>query len=218
MSLLIRLSCALVAFALCGCGSSTIAIYLNSSESTGPLRQGLANGESLIRAKQVRLTVESMAVHLAPSLVHVTGNPTNDSGWTELIDTPVVVDLMNIRADQTRLLGEGVLPAATRLTQVRLRVRTDGPGPEGYLRVKDAVIDVSDRTCDLLVPERLAFPGLSIEGGLELSGGDGHLDVFLSIPLDNSVELTDDPEAVCTWSLDPVLNLRSPAPANTEDP
>jgi len=214
----VRLSFLALALALGGCGSSTISVYLNSSESTAPLRQGLAANETLTRAKQVRLTVESVAIHLSPVVFGSRGDPSDSAGWTELIDAPVVVDLMNLRADQTKLLGEAVLPSATGLTQVRLRLRTDGPGPAGLLRIRNAVIDAADRTCDLLVPERLSFPGLSTEGGLELTGQDGHLDVFLSIPLDNSAELTEDPEAACTWSLDPVLNLRPPAAEDPEDP
>lgn len=216
MPLLVRLSCSALLLALVGCSSSTIAVYLNSSESVAPLRQGLEGPETLIRAKQVRLTVATAAIHLAPSLSSGVGDPSEASGWTEVIETPQVVDLMNLRADQVKLLGEGVLPVATRLTQVRLRLRSDELGPAGWMRVKDAVIDAADRTCDLLIPESAVVPGLSVEGGMNLVGDEGHLDVYLSIRLDDSVEIANDPVA-CTWSLNPVLYLRPSAPP-TETP
>lgn len=215
-----RIRCAslVLALVLSACGSSTISVYLNSSESTAPLRQPLAATETLIRAKQVRLTVETAALHFAPTLVGDVGDPAGDAGWTEVLDTPLVIDLMNLRADQTKLLGEGVLPAATKLTQVRLRLRSDGEGPNDTLRVKNAVIDVGDRTCDLLLPKTAADPGLSVEGGLDVAARSEHVDVVLSLRLDDSVEVTDDFEAACTWTLRPVLYLRPSAPADGETP
>src|SRR5690606_37294997 len=123
----------LFALALSGCGSNAFTLYLNSSESESPILTTTAlDGprDTLIHAKQVRLTFSSASVYLAGILAR-TPDPESELGWVELLSEPLSIDLINLRGDQLRKLGEGTLPAVNTLSQIRLRLQAPEPAVDG---------------------------------------------------------------------------------------
>lgn len=206
----------LAALALAGCGSNTLTVYLNSSESEAPVRTSAFAGrqDALTSAKQVRLTFSSAAVHLA-GVLSPTPDPERELGWVEILPEPLTLDLINLRGDQLRKLGEGALPASNSLTQVRLRLQAPEPAVDGWHVLPDAVVDAGDALCDLRIPATAVSPGLTLPESLSLSGAGEDVELVLSIRLDGSTRVQDDAEG-CTWELEPVLYLRPMLEAITE--
>lgn len=214
----------LSALALAGCGSSTLTVYLNSSESEAPVppvtsarpAATLAAGpqDTLTSAKQVRLTFSSAAVYLAGVLSR-TPDPESELGWVEILPEPLTIDLINLRGDQLRKLGEATLAGAETLSQVRLRLQAPEPAVEGWHVLPEAVVDADDALCALRIPAAAVSPGLTLPDGLSLSSSDGALPLVISIRLDGATRVQDDAEG-CTWELEPALYLRPMLEATTE--
>ncbi|HLT30196.1 MAG TPA: DUF4382 domain-containing protein [Myxococcaceae bacterium] len=209
----------LFALALSGCGSNAFTLYLNSSESESPILTTTAlDGprDTLIHAKQVRLTFSSASVYLAGILAR-TPDPESELGWVELLSEPLSIDLINLRGDQLRKLGEGTLPAANTLSQIRLRLQAPEPAVDGWHLLPGAVVDAGDARCDLRIPAEAVEPGLTLPEELSFSAGEGdaELALVISIRLDGATLVQDDAEG-CTWELEPVLYLRPMLEPTTE--
>lgn len=220
-----RLVSILAPLALAACsGSGTLHLDLNSDDSqptTAPLpgdSQPLWNpnaGVDLTTVKSIVVTVNEVDVHLAadnaPDPAKGEDVPDNDGGWHVVTNKPQQFDLMTIRADATKPLGDIELPTG-KVTQVRLKLAVDGTagaGAPGEDVIKGAVTEADGTTvCDLLVPHSAVDPGVKIAGKVitgKIDAGGKHTAV-VNIKLSDSADASSG--STCAFRLNPVIKIK----------
>ena len=204
--------------ALTACsGSSSLHLELHSSDtatsasrlSTGSDATGGA--EDLTTVKAVRVTINEVDVRVENEKVadDVKGSDVkdDDKAWQVVTTTPKQIDLMTIRdAAGTAALGD--LSSVTgKITQVRLKLKTDGDANNGEDVITGAVTDAQGVTCDLLVPHSAANPGVKIEGNFtagRLNSSKKNRGI-VNIRIKDSEKLTT--ASGCAYRLKPVIEL-----------
>lgn len=224
----------LASLALIGCSkSASVNVVLNSNDSAAAaLRSGvtaanlttgatLADGgttdSDLTTVKSVTVTINEIDAHVvdksgAKEVDEKTGEvdgskvEDNDGKWEVLSSTAKTVDLMTIRDSVTQSLGIAQLPDG-KITQLRLKLKTDSAGADGRDLIQGAVVDSTGATCDLYVPHSAVNPGVKIEGVFKaqnLKAGDQHL-LEVNVKLKDSQK--DTSTATCAYFLNPVIEI-----------
>lgn len=227
----------LAAMALFGCSKSgTVNVSVTSNDAaalraTSPYAQyetATADGGStstdagstddLTTVKSVTVTVAEIDAHVVDSSAkapevdehtdEVDGSKVedNDGKWETLSTKATTVDLMTLRNGIAQALGIAKLPDG-KITQIRLKLKTDGAATDGKDVITGAVVDAQGQTCDLQVPHSATDPGVKIEGvfkAMNVKAGDTH-------QLEVNVELRDSQkdttQSTCTYFLNPVIRV-----------
>ena len=212
-----------------GCSSGvSLHLQLNSNDTaTAALRTGTSTAETLAGAsdltgvQHVNVTVNEVDVHdviegdheadggevdAQTGEVDGTKVDDHDKAWQVVTSTPQSFDLMSIRASATKPLGDIQLPAG-KITEVRLKLKTDGSAGGEDDVITGAVVDADGTVCDLVVPHSVIDPGLKIEGlfkAAQLKDGDDK-DVVVNIKLKDSSRLSD--AGTCSFRLNPEIEI-----------
>ncbi len=192
---------------LFACGGSSMSVELNSDDREG---QALTSGVDLTSVKAVRLTISEVSAHIAggDDDEDVKGEDVKDDGkgWVVLRDEPLELDLMQIRADATKPLGEAVSVPSGKITQIRLKVKAGEDITDG-VRLVGAVTQSDDTVCDLILPKSAINPGIKISGVYKAAKiqSEGHVAV-VNLKLKDSSKLDG---AACVYKLNPVLKVKN---------
>ena len=202
--------------------SSTLNLQLNSNDTvtaalkTGTASQALTGSSDLTTVQHVNVTVTEVSVHVdaddgtAPEVDHTgevdsTKVEDGDKNWQVVSSTAQAIDLMAIRDTVTQHIGTVTLPPG-KITEVRLKLKTDGDAGNGDDVITGAVVDSDGTTCDLIVPHSVTDPGLTIEGlfkAEQLQSGATHT-AIVNIKLKDSEKLST---ATCAFRLNPVIEI-----------
>lgn len=225
----------LASLALLGCSkSASVNLVLNSNDSasaalgtgtttaslttaSATLPDGGTTDDDLTTVKSVTVTINEIDAHVADSsgakevdehTGEVDGSKVedNDGKWQTLSSTPRTLDLMTLRNGITQSLGITQLPDG-KITQIRLKLKTDSMGADGKDLIAGAVVSSSGATCDLYVPHSATNPGVKLEGVFKaqtLTAGDQHL---LEVNLKLKDSQIDTTSATCAYFLNPVIEI-----------
>ena len=203
-------------FAACS-GSGTVHVDLNSDESqltnalTDSRSDALSGSSDLSAVKSIKVTITEIRVHLADvdhsDDVKEDEAKDDDGGWHTVSTVPQTFDLLTIKADAVRPLGDIELPEG-KITQIRLKLKTDGDNGSGAERIVGAVTELDDTKCDLIAPKSVVNPGLKISGvfkAAKVDKGGKHTVVV-------NLQLKGDPRetlnGVCAYRIKPVIKFK----------
>lgn len=133
--------------------------------------------------------------------------PDTGAGWQTVSTTAQSIDLMALQANATQAIGDVTVPSG-KITQVRLKLKTDSTQAEGEDVISGAVTDSTGQVCDLLVPHSAVNPGIKIIGlfrAAKINGGS--YQVVVNLRKSDSQKVAD--AATCTYRLNPVIELKS---------
>ncbi|PTL79922.1 DUF4382 domain-containing protein [Vitiosangium sp. GDMCC 1.1324] len=201
--------------AACG-GGSSLSLDINSDDAAEntSLSTVRALGESvdLTTVKSVKVTVSEIWVHVEGQEAQddVEGSKVDDSDkkWQQVSSTETAIDLMTVRNQATKPLGDITVPEG-KITQIRLKLKgTAAEGSDKY-RIAGAVEETNGTVCDLIVPKSAINPGVKIEGvykAMKIEAGGKH-HAIISLKLKDSEKLADG-GATCAYRLNPVLKVK----------
>jgi hypothetical protein len=208
---------------LAACGGGSLSLDINSDDAAENTLQStvraLEDGTKtpdLTTVKSVKVTVSEIWVHVAsddPKTVEkgdeVKGEEVEDSskGWQKVSSEETTIDLMTVRNEATKPLGDIPVPAG-KIDQIRLKLKgSDAEGKEKY-RLPGAVEETDGTVCDLIIPQSAIDPGLKISGIYKAMKIDasGKYHAIISVKLNESSKLVDG--GTCTYQLNPVLKVK----------
>lgn len=194
---------------LVGCGGGDLSLAV-TSDDLGENTQQLVTAADLTSVRSVNVTVDEIWVHVSDkdSKDDVKGEdvPDDGEGWEQVASDDLPLDLMTVRNQATRPLGDFPLPEG-KVDQIRLRLKTDGELGDRR-RITGAVTEQDGTVCDLSVPASVIEPGLKITGllkAMKIESGGKHR-ALLNLKIKDSARLDG---AACVYKLDPVLKVKS---------
>lgn len=209
---------------LVACGGGSLSLDINSDDAAENTTQStvraLEDGTKtpdLTTVKSVKVTVTEIWVHVASDDAkeaakgeEVKGEEVEDSskGWQKVFSEETTIDLMTVRNEATKPLGDIPVPAG-KITQIRLKLKgSAAEGKEKY-RLAGAVEETDGTMCDLIVPQSAIDPGLKISGIYKAMKIDasGKYHAIISLKLNESSKLADG-GATCAYQLNPVLKVK----------
>jgi hypothetical protein len=207
---------------LVACGGGSLSLDINSDDaaentSLSSVRSSLGETVDLTTVKSVKVTVSEIWAHVEDKDVKtdeagddkVEGSKIDDSSkhWEQVSSTENTFDLMTVRNDATKPLGDLAVPAG-KITQIRLKLKgTAAEGSDKY-RIAGAVEEANGTVCDLIVPASAINPGVKIEGVFKAmkieASGKAH--AVISLKLKDSEKLSGT--GTCAYRLNPVLKVK----------
>jgi hypothetical protein len=184
-----------------------------TSDDLGENAQGVVSafGTDLTTVKAVNVTVDEIWAHVDDKEAKedsITGESISDDGdkWQLISDEDRTIDLMTVRNNATRPLGELELPAG-KITQIRLKLKA-GEAVGDHFRVVGAVTEADGTVCDLRLPKSAINPGVKISGvfkAMKIEAG-GKYRAVINLKLKESEKLADG--TTCAYKLNPVLKVK----------
>lgn len=185
-----------------------------TSDDLGENAQGVvsAYATDLTTVKAVTVTVDEIWAHVDnkddKADDSITGESISDDGdkWQLISDEDRAIDLMTVRNNATKPLGDLELPAG-KITQIRLKLKA-GEAVGDRFRVVGAVTEADGTVCDLTLPKSAINPGVKISGvfkAMKIEAG-GKYHAIINIKLKDSEKLADG--STCAYKLNPVLKVK----------
>ncbi|XXF80480.1 DUF4382 domain-containing protein [Myxococcaceae bacterium GXIMD 01537] len=202
----------LAPFLLAACGSdATLDLSVTSDDSSENATSVVsAFAADLSSVKAINLTVSEVWVHVAggsaADSIDGDGVSDSDKGWEQVSTEERVFDLMTVRNQATKPLGDVSVPEG-KITQIRLKLKNGNADSSGKVRLVGAVEETSGTKCDLLVPQSAFDPGVKISGtfkAMKIEAKGKHAAV-LNIKLKDWKKLGD---AACAYQLNPELKVK----------
>jgi hypothetical protein len=183
-----------------------------TSDDLGENAQSVTASADLTTVKSVSVTVDEIWAHVDDKDSKedsITGESISDAGdkWQLISDEDVTLDLMTVRNNATKPLGDLELPEG-KITQIRLKLKgTEAVGDR--FRVVGAVTETNGNACDLTLPKSAISPGVKISGvfkAMKIEAG-GKYHAIINIKLKDSEKLADGGTA-CVYRLNPELKVK----------
>ena len=194
---------------LAACGGGELSLSI-TSDDLGDNSRALSHPADLTTVRALNLTVDEVWVHVAgdDSPDEVKGEDVADvsDGWHVLTTEDQSFDLMTVRGGAAWPLGNFPLPTG-KLTQVRLKLKTDLVPAGERARLPGAVLEQDGTACDLSVPASVVDPGLKLSGllrAMRIEAGGRHR-ALVNLKIKDSTKLDG---TTCAYKLDPVLKVR----------
>lgn len=205
---------------LAACGGGTLDLSLTSDDSgdnaLGTVSAAAVAAETtdLTGVKAVNVTVSEVWVHVAEDKADDEAEDSVDGasvaedskGWEQVSSEELTFDLIALRNQATKPLGELPVPAG-KITQMRLVLEGGAEEASGKVRLAGAVVEQDGTQCDLLVPKSAVKPGVKLSGlfkAMKIEAGGKHTAV-LNLKLKESSKLGT---ATCAYELNPVLKVK----------
>lgn len=185
-----------------------------TSDDLGENAQGVVSayaGTDLTTVKAVSVTVDEIWAHVDDKEAKedsITGESISDDGdkWQLISDEDRTIDLMTVRNNATKPLGDLELPAG-KITQIRLKLKA-GEAVGDRFRVVGAVTEADGTVCDLTLPKSAINPGVKISGvfkAMKIEAG-GKYHAVINLKLKESEKVADG--STCAYKLNPVLKVK----------
>ncbi|MGZ3458933.1 MAG: DUF4382 domain-containing protein [Archangium sp.] len=201
---------------LAACSGGSLNVDINSddaAENTTASRVSALETVDLTTVKSVNVTVSEIWAHVEDAKEaqdQVDGSKVEDSDkkWVQVSSEEKTFDLMTVRNDATKPLGDLAVPEG-KITQLRLKLKgTAAEGTDNY-RIAGAVVETNGTVCDLVVPKSAINPGVKIEGtfkAMQIEAGGKH-HAIITLRLKDSEKLADG-GATCAYRLNPVMKVK----------
>lgn len=194
---------------LAACGGAELSVSV-TSDDLGDNSLALSTPADLTTVRALELTVDEVWVHLAhddaPDEVKAEDVEDGSDGWYLLTSEDHTFDVMTVRGGAAWPLGSYAIPTG-RVTQVRLKLKTDTAPEEGRAYLPGAVVEQNGTVCDVNVPASSVDPGLKLSGSLkplDIESGS-RVSAVVNLKIKDSTKLDGGP---CAYKLDPVLKVK----------
>lgn len=199
---------------LAACGSNGTVSMDATSDDLSDNAQGIvtaSSGTDLTTVKSVNVTVDEIWAHVEnkDAKDSITGESISDDdkSWELVSSDDVVLDLMTVRNNATKPLGDIEMPAG-KITQLRLKLK--GTTAEGdRFRIPGAVTEADGTVCDLTLPKSAISPGVKISGtfkAMQIENG-GKYHAIINLKLKDSAKDTAT-TGTCTYRLNPEMKVK----------
>lgn len=185
-----------------------------TSDDLGENANGVVSasgGVDLTTVKAVNVTVDEIWAHVDSKDAKddsITGESISDDGdkWQLISDEDRTIDLMTVRNNATKPLGDLEVPAG-KITQIRLKLKAAEAVGDRF-RVVGAVTEADGTVCDLTLPKSAINPGVKISGvfkAMKIEAGGKH-HAIINIKLKDSEKVADG--STCAYKLNPELKVK----------
>lgn len=198
---------------LAACGSNGTVSMDATSDDLSDNAQGVVSafGTDLTTVQSVKVTVDEIWAHVEDTKEakdSITGESVSDDDkkWQLVSSDDVVLDLMTVRNNATKPLGDIPVPAG-KITQIRLKLK--GTTADGdRFRIPGAVTETDGTVCDLTLPKSAINPGVKISGvfkAMQIENG-GKYHAIINIKLKDSAK--ESTTGTCTYRLNPEMKVK----------